>query len=169
MLTGKKYDVNDPLIGLAVDFRIRRLWIDSKLIKLQVWYPTGGYRPILPRYFRGTDGFVIVHDCCDSNAKCNLATSMNEIQKSAPRTAKTMIVRGQCDEHKPNGDAIKCFNVDEAKNIPSVDLDYEHPEQLEELFQSMLRRIIDDIFPTEFSEKSNSSKNFEKNGHCSFL
>ena len=54
---------------IGVDFRVRRLALDSKLVILQVWHRMCGerFRTIPPIYFRGTHGFVVVNDSAYPN------------------------------------------------------------------------------------------------------
>ena len=69
-LSGDTSSVDHHLNSIGISFQVRRLWLDSKLVKIRVWHPIGGerFRLILPSYFRATDGFVVVYDNSDANA-----------------------------------------------------------------------------------------------------
>ena len=76
----------DHLNSIGINFRVRRLWLDSKLVKIRFWHPIGGerFRLILPSYFRATDGFVVVYDNSDANAFGNWGKWLQEIENLGP-------------------------------------------------------------------------------------
>ena len=143
-LSGETYSLDDHLLNfIGVDFRVRRLWLDSKLVKIQVWHPTGGerFRTILPSYFRGTDGFVVVYDNSDANALRNLESWLQEIEKSGPPKAEKFIVAASF--LGSNGEDVRLHeDFTSSQGIPVIEYDFDHLEVLEESFQNMVRLII---------------------------
>ena len=53
-----------PFTTVGVDFKLKTLRVDDKLIKLQVWDTAGQerYRSISQAYFRNTNGCIAVYD-----------------------------------------------------------------------------------------------------------
>ena len=62
---GRAFDIENihiPTIG--VDFKIRTIVVDGKVIKLQIWDTAGQERfhSILPQYYRNVQGVIVVYD-----------------------------------------------------------------------------------------------------------
>ena len=167
-LCEETYSLDDQLITLGIDFRVRRLALDSKLVKVQVWYPTGGerFRTILPSYFRGTHGFVVVYDSADPKTLQKLDDWLQEIEKSGPLNTEKLFIGGCCDYTKTEG--VTLSEVEEfaaARSIPLIELDHDRLEKVEESFQTMVRAIIQNLPPNDSSEQPTCGKKTT----CSFL
>ena len=52
----------NPTIG--IDFRVKSIKINNKLIKLQIWDTSGNerFQAITSLYYKNADGFIIVYD-----------------------------------------------------------------------------------------------------------
>lgn len=53
-----------PMATVGLDFKIKTLKVDGKLVKLQIWDTAGQerYRSISQSYFRNCDGCIAVYD-----------------------------------------------------------------------------------------------------------
>lgn len=54
----------NPFSTIGVDFKIKTLKVDDKIIKMQIWDTAGQerYRSISQAYFRNTHGCIAVYD-----------------------------------------------------------------------------------------------------------
>jgi GTPase SAR1 family protein len=53
--------------SLGIDFKIKKINVDDKRIKLQVWDTAGQerFRTITQTYYKGAMGIILVYDCTD--------------------------------------------------------------------------------------------------------
>ena len=86
-----------PTIG--VEFKYRKLQIDSKVIKLQIW-DTGGqerFKTITSHYYKNAVGFIVVYDIANLNSFENADKWLEEIKKYGPENAKILLVGNKSD------------------------------------------------------------------------
>ena len=55
--------------SIGVDFKLKSIEVDNKIIKLQIWDTAGQerFRTITTSYYKGAQGIVIVYDISDLN------------------------------------------------------------------------------------------------------
>ena len=68
-----------PTIG--IDFRVKSLKINNKLIKLQIWDTSGNerFQAITSLYYKNADGFVIVYDSTNPSSLKNVQEWYNRV------------------------------------------------------------------------------------------
>jgi len=72
--------VMDPTITSTIGaaFSTKKMWIDkdNKMVKLEIWDSAGQerYSAIVPRYFRGSHGIIIVYDVTDARSAEKIKT-----------------------------------------------------------------------------------------------
>ncbi|KAM3174682.1 hypothetical protein ACTXT7_010058 [Hymenolepis weldensis] len=84
---------------IGVDFKIRTLELDGKIVKLQIWDTAGQerFRTITSSYYRGAQGIIIVYDITDEASFTNLKTWLTEIDLYANTTVNRLLVGNKCD------------------------------------------------------------------------
>ena len=84
---------------IGVDFKIRTLELESKVIKLQIWDTAGQerFRTITSSYYRGAHGIIVVYDATDRQSFDNLKTWLGEIQRYANDKVNILLVGNKCD------------------------------------------------------------------------
>ena len=87
------------LSTIGVDFRIKTMDIDGKLIKLQIWDTAGQerFRTITSSYYRGADGVIIVYDVTDPNSFANTRNWIQEIHRYAGEDVQVMLIGNKSD------------------------------------------------------------------------
>lgn len=79
---------------IGVDFKIRTIEIDGKIIKLQIWDTAGQerFRTITSSYYRGAQGIIITYDITDETTLRNVKMWLGEIEKYAsPNVCKYLV------------------------------------------------------------------------------
>lgn len=82
------------LTTIGIDFKIKTISIDGKLIKLQIWDTAGQerFRTITQAYYRGADGIVMVFDINDHSSFLNMQMWKRSIESSLANS-NAMIAR----------------------------------------------------------------------------
>mmetsp|Transcript_31020 Transcript_31020/g.70963 ORF Transcript_31020/g.70963 Transcript_31020/m.70963 type:complete len:204 (+) Transcript_31020:52-663(+) len=84
---------------IGVDFKIRTVNQDSRVIKLQLWDTAGQerFRTITQSYYRGSHGIIVVYDVTDRNSFDHVKHWLEEVEKYAPRGVVRLLVGNKCD------------------------------------------------------------------------
>ena len=84
---------------ISVDFKIRKIELDGKTIKLQIWDTAGQerFRTIDSSFYSGAHGIIVVFDLTDQESFNNVKQWLHEIDKYAPANVKRLLVGNKCD------------------------------------------------------------------------
>ena len=86
--------------SIGIDFKIKIIEIDDKLIKVQVWDPCIGndrFRNLRTSFYRGTLEIIITYDITDEQKFINLRIWIDKIILQAPIDTRIMLVGNKCD------------------------------------------------------------------------
>ena len=75
-----------------IDFALKRIDIDNKKIKLQIWDTAGQFCSISSEYYKGASGILLVYDITNSKSFENLAKWLTNIEENVHRDAKIIIL-----------------------------------------------------------------------------
>lgn len=156
---------------IGVDFKIRTIEIDGKIIKLQIWDTAGQerFRTITSSYYRGVQGIIITYDITDTTTLRNVKMWLGEIEKySSPDVCKYLVgnkldlnIKRQVDKEvgeRLASDYNMIFSEISAKNNIGVD----------EIFTDLTRQMIlmlPDIINDKIGININP-KRIDKNNKC---
>jgi Ras-related protein Rab-1A len=75
--------IDNYISTIGVDFRIKTIDLDNKIIKLQIWDTAGQerFRTITSTYYRGARGIFIVFDLTNLDSYLNISKWLDEINK----------------------------------------------------------------------------------------
>jgi len=84
---------------IGVDFKIRTLDIDGKLVKLQIWDTAGQerFRTVTTAYYRGAHAIVVVYDVTDRSSFNNVKAWMTEVESYATDHVKVTLIGNKAD------------------------------------------------------------------------
>ncbi|KAL0480146.1 GTP-binding protein YPTC1 [Acrasis kona] len=70
----------DMLTTIGVDFKLKTMEVDGKIIKVQFWDTAGQerFKSIVSGYYRGADGVLVTYDVTN-NSFYNVPRWLNEI------------------------------------------------------------------------------------------
>jgi Ras-related protein Rab-1A len=84
---------------IGVDFKIRKLEVEDKSVKLQIWDTAGQerFRTITKSYYRGSNGIVVVYDITDRESFDQVQHWMSEIDAHASADVCRLLVGNKAD------------------------------------------------------------------------
>jgi Ras-related protein Rab-1A len=84
---------------IGVDFKIRKLEVEDKSVKLQIWDTAGQerFRTITKSYYRGSNGIVVVYDITDRESFDQVQHWMGEIDAHASADVCRLLVGNKAD------------------------------------------------------------------------
>jgi len=79
---------------IGVDFKIRTVNINGKVIKLQIWDTAGQerFRTITSSYYRGAHGIIVVYDVTDRGTFTSVKQWLQEIERFACSSVNKLLV-----------------------------------------------------------------------------
>ena len=98
-------DSFDPLFQstIGIDFRIRTMMLDGKLIKLQIWDTAGQerFKGVVASYYRGAHAVMLTYDITDRLSFEHLESWLTEVDRNADERVRVILVGNKLDmEHK---------------------------------------------------------------------
>jgi len=84
---------------IGVDFKIKTMEKDGKVVKLQIWDTAGQerFRTITRSYYRGAQAIVIVYDITNADSFNNVRGWMEDIDQYAAPNVTRVLVGNKCD------------------------------------------------------------------------
>lgn len=87
------------LTTIGIDFKIKIINLEEKLIKLQIWDTAGQerFRTITKTYYKGAHGIILTYDVTDENSFKNIRTWVKQIETNAQNNVCKVLVGNKCD------------------------------------------------------------------------
>ena len=85
---------------VGVDFKLKRVQRDGKIVKLAIWDTAGQerFRTLSPAYYRGAQGVILAYDVTNSESFKNLDVWMEEVNKySTCKNIVKMVIGNKVD------------------------------------------------------------------------
>lgn len=136
--------IDSYISTIGVDFKIRTVEQDGKVVKLQIWDTAGQerFRTITSSYYRGAHGIILVYDVTDQESFNNVKTWLQEIDKFAVGNVNKLLVGNKsdlADKKVVSSEASKAF-ADEL-GIPFLETSAKNSTNVEQAFMTMVAEI----------------------------
>eukprot|EP01105_Mastigella_eilhardi_P008993 TRINITY_DN2149_c0_g1_i3.p1 TRINITY_DN2149_c0_g1~~TRINITY_DN2149_c0_g1_i3.p1 ORF type:complete len:939 (-),score=238.17 TRINITY_DN2149_c0_g1_i3:129-2897(-) len=101
---------------IGVDFKIRTVQMNGKVVKLQLWDTAGQerFRTITSSYYRGAQGIILCYDVSDRTTFNNIRAWLGEIERYASENV-SVVICGMKRDLRESGQA--CVSHKEARNF----------------------------------------------------
>jgi len=135
---------------IGVDFKIRTIELDGKVIKLQIWDTAGQerFRTITSSYYRGAHGIIVVYDTTDQESFNNLKQWLHEIDRHACESVNKLLVGNKCDlTHKKVVDYPTAKEYANHLGIPILETSAKNATNVEQAFLTMATEIKNRMGP----------------------
>ena len=151
---------------IGVDFKIRTLELDGKVIKLQIWDTAGQerFRTITSSYYRGSHGIIVVYDITDMTSFNNVKQWMQEIDRYAKQDVSRFVVGNKSDLEaqravpKESGQSFAA-----SLGVPFMETSAKNSDNVGELFTEMAKEIKARQKPAVAESDANSNVDLRGN------
>ena len=155
---------------LGVDFMTKNLTVNEAKVKLQLW-DTGGQEfvmSLLPFYFSGAAGGVLVYDITNRNSFNSLDYWLKQIRQNAGDVP--VVLAGNkvdiADQRKVSTEEAQTFAAD--KNLLYLETSAKTGVSVPDLFEGIVKVIVDREAKKRASKTKKDEKEEEKEGEFSF-
>uniref|UniRef100_A0A3P8U278 Zgc:171927 n=1 Tax=Amphiprion percula TaxID=161767 RepID=A0A3P8U278_AMPPE len=127
---------------IGVDFKIRTIDMDGKMVKLQIWDTAGQerFRTITSSYYRGAHGIIIVYDVTEQESFNNVKQWLDEIDHYACENVSRLLVGNKSDlVSKKVVDAAT--DLASSLKIPFLETSAKSSDNVERAFLTMASEI----------------------------
>ena len=152
---------------IGVDFKIKTIELDGKIVKLQLWDTAGQekFKTITSSYYRGAHGFIVVYDITNFNSFLSVKNWIQEIHYYSNDKAK-IIILGNKNELE-NQRQVSIFDTNELSNelkIPIFEVSARNNFDINRSINSLVQEIeIEFINPYLYNNNCNSNNNSSNN------
>lgn len=130
---------------IGVDFKIKTVTIDGRVVKMQIWDTAGQerFRTITSSYYRGAHGIIVVYEVSDMTSFQNVKQWLQEIERYASEDVSIMLVGNQMDRPEK-----KVVHFDTAKEFADlrgytlIEASAKTSENVEKTFLTFAEEIV---------------------------
>jgi len=164
------------LSTIGVDFKIKTVKIDDKIIKLQMWDTAGQerFRTITSSYYRGADAVLIVYSVNDRESYNHVHNWLKEINMYSSSDIIKILVGNKCDlieKREVSYAEVKQFA--DSNEMVFVETSAKQGLNIESLFTMVATRLREKINADPKNESLNTTPLYleynidtEKTGRC---
>lgn len=136
----------DYVATVGIDFKIRTLEVDGRLVKLQIWDTAGQerVRTFTTSYYRGAMGIFVVFDVANRRSFDNTDYWVNNVREHANPNVAIMLIGNKCDLNP----SLREVSTEEAqakaeeKGVPFIETSALQGVNVETMFRELSANIL---------------------------
>ena len=130
----------------ALEFKIRTIDIDGKIVRVQVWEKGGSerFRTMHKNYYRGVHAIGICFDLCDANEFETVSRWRQEVDRYARENIPVFIIGTKCERFNllyVDFETIRNFCL--SHEVQYFECSSKLNINVEDLFESMARKVVE--------------------------
>lgn len=141
------------LTTIGIDFKIKKIFLDNKSIKLQIWDTAGQerFRTITTAYYRGAMGILLVYDVTDESSFNNIRNWMRNIEQHASDNVNKVLVgnKSDLDQSRRAVPYAKGKQLADEFGIQFFETSAKENINVDEVFQSIARDVLHRLKDTQ--------------------
>eukprot|EP01106_Pelomyxa_sp_JSP_P018718 TRINITY_DN889_c0_g1_i1.p1 TRINITY_DN889_c0_g1~~TRINITY_DN889_c0_g1_i1.p1 ORF type:complete len:211 (-),score=60.60 TRINITY_DN889_c0_g1_i1:126-758(-) len=129
---------------IGVDFKIKTIELDGKIIKMQIWDTAGQerFRTITSSYYRGAHGIMVVFDVTDPQSFTNVKQWLSEIERYAAEQVCRILVGNKIDlEQKRVITTASAQSFADSVTVNYIETSAKNSLNVDKVFADMAREI----------------------------
>jgi Ras-related protein Rab-1A len=142
---------------IGVDFKIKTMMVNDKMVKLQIWDTAGQerFRTITSSYYRGAQGIIVVYDITDMESFTNVKVWLNEIDRYASENVDKLLVGNKCDlaDARQVSTAV-ATEFAATLNVNCIETSAKEGSNVDDAFRSMATTIMSRMDKVPVSKQS---------------
>ena len=144
------------LLTIGIDFKIKMVNIENKIIKLQIWDTAGQdrFRTITKTYYKGSHGVILVYDVCDDKSFANVKNWIKQIEQNARSNICKILVGNKCDKPERVITEEEGIKLGKFYNMNYYETSAKTGQNINEIFDYLTHEIL-----KVHQNKENSNKN----------
>ena len=132
------------MFNLGIDFKIKIINLENKLIKLQIWDTAGQerFRTITKTYYKGAHGIILTYDVTDPNSFKNIKNWIKQIESNAQAGVCKVLVGNKCDKPDRKISYEEGKNLAESFNMEFFETSAKNNQNINEVFNFLTKEIL---------------------------
>ena len=146
---------------IGVDFKIKYIKINGKVIRLQIWDTAGAkrYITVTKSYYKDANGIILVYDVTNLNTFKNIQNCIKEIKDIVNKNAYIVLVGNKIDSFNRVITEEEGINLANEYDINFFETSAKNDKNITELFYHILSKLLNnEVEKHENDEKLNKSK-----------
>ena len=142
---------------IGVDFKIKTLKINNKIVKLQIWDTNGQerFRTITNSYYRNSHGILVVFDITDRKSFTELRNWLNDADRYTENACK-ILVGNKCDlQHIREVTYEEAKEFADAKELIYIEVSAKKTINIDSIFETLTTDLVKNTVNHTLSNKKN--------------
>ena len=157
--TKNEFSLNH-LATIAIDFKLKRIQVKDKTIKLQIWDTAGQERfnTLTTGFFKGSDGIILCYSVIDQNSFDCVSKWMTQIKNLSPSDVKVVLVanKSDCQSERVISTQLGAA-IAQQYGVPFYECSAKTGENVNDIFNKMGESVLDRLVSKKKDFESSSS------------